>query len=79
MTKDHWFKLQQVAGLRLWMPAPAAMSTVMEVFNKDRLAHYLEPPYVCCATDDDESLAKEPDEGCQCVVYGADGDVFFGA
>jgi len=43
MTKDHWFRLHQVEGPRLWMPPPAAMSTVLEVFNEDRLAHPWNP------------------------------------
>jgi hypothetical protein len=32
MTKDHWFELHRVVGPRLWMPPPAAMATILEVF-----------------------------------------------
>ena len=39
----QWFELQKVQGPRLWMPPPAAMETVMEVFNEDRLAHPWNP------------------------------------
>ena len=38
MTKDLWFESRHVKGARLWMPPPAAMRTVMEVFNEDRIA-----------------------------------------
>lgn len=38
MTKDLWFESRHVKGARLWMPPPAAMGTVMEVFNEDRIA-----------------------------------------
>ena len=40
---EQWFELQKVQGPRLWMPPPAAMETVMEVFNEDRLAHPWNP------------------------------------
>ena len=40
---DHWFELQKVSGPRLWMPPPAAMGTVLEVFNEDQLAHPWNP------------------------------------
>lgn len=39
MTPDLWFEARHVEGARLWMPPPAAMETVMEVFNEDRIAH----------------------------------------
>ena len=39
LTPDHWFQLWRVPGPRLWVSPPAAMETVMEVFNEDRLAH----------------------------------------
>ena len=39
MTPQTWFELRDVKGPRLWMPAPAAMEVVMEVFNEDRIAH----------------------------------------
>ena len=38
VTKDNLFDLHKVEGPRLWMP-PAAMETIMEVFNEDRMAH----------------------------------------
>ncbi|KAL7533011.1 hypothetical protein ACHAXR_004993 [Thalassiosira sp. AJA248-18] len=37
------FELQHVEGARLWMPPPAAMETVMELFNEDRIAHPWNP------------------------------------
>ena len=43
VDKDHWFILNKVSGPRLWMPPPAAMATVMEVFNEDRVAHPWNP------------------------------------
>jgi|SaaInl85LU_5_DNA_1037374.scaffolds.fasta_scaffold15347_4 hypothetical protein len=39
MSPDLWFEARSVEGARLWMPPPAAMETVMEVFNDDRIAH----------------------------------------
>ena len=39
VTKDNLFDLHKVEGPRLWMPPPTSMETVMEVFNKDRMAH----------------------------------------
>lgn len=38
MGKDLWFESRHVKGARLWMPPPAAMRTIMEVFNEDRIA-----------------------------------------
>ena len=38
-TKDNLFDLLNVEGSRLWMPPPAAIKTIMVVFNDDRLAH----------------------------------------
>ena len=43
MTPQLWFELRDVKGPRLWMPAPAAMEVVMEVFNEDRIAHPRNP------------------------------------
>ena len=43
VTKDNMFELKDVDGARLWMPPPAAMETVMEMFNEDRLAHPTAP------------------------------------
>jgi hypothetical protein len=39
VTKDNMFELKNVDGARLWMPPPATMETMMEMFNEDRLAH----------------------------------------
>ena len=39
VTKDNMFDLHKVEGPKLWMPPPAVMETIMEVFNKDRMAH----------------------------------------
>ena len=39
IDRDNMFELYQVEGPRLWMPPPAAMETVMELFNEDRIAH----------------------------------------
>lgn len=41
--KDQWFELKGVDGARLWMPPPAAMETVMDIFNEDRIAHPWNP------------------------------------
>ena len=43
LSKEDMFDLQQVEGPRLWMPPPAAMETVMELFNEDRIAHPWNP------------------------------------
>ena len=40
VTKDNLFDLDTVEGPQLWMPPPAAMETIMEVFNEDRMAHH---------------------------------------
>jgi hypothetical protein len=38
LTPTNWFTLSEITQPRLWMPPPAAMSTVLELFNDDRLA-----------------------------------------
>ena len=38
VTKDNLFDLHKVEDPRLWMSPPAAMETVIEVFNEDRMA-----------------------------------------
>ena len=37
LSPKDWFDLKSVSGPRLWMPPPAAMVTVLEMFNEDRL------------------------------------------
>ena len=37
LTPTDWFTLSEVNQPRLWMPPPAAMTTVLELFNDDRL------------------------------------------
>ena len=37
LEPDDWFNLKEIKGHRLWMPPPAAMATVMEVFTEDRI------------------------------------------
>eukprot|EP00985_Skeletonema_marinoi_P028317 scaffold24532_cov80-Skeletonema_marinoi.AAC.2 len=39
LTKEDWFNLHETPGHRLWIPPPAAMSTVMEVFAEDHLVN----------------------------------------
>lgn len=39
LTKEDWFNLHEIPGHRLWIPPPAAMSTVMEVFAEDHLVN----------------------------------------
>ena len=40
VTKDNLFDLHKVEeGPRLWMPPPATMGSIMEVFNEDRMVH----------------------------------------
>jgi hypothetical protein len=39
LTPEDWFELHTMDEPRLWMPPPAAMETVMEMFNEDRMAH----------------------------------------
>ena len=39
VTKDKLFDIDTVEGPRLWLPPLAAMETIMEVFNEDRMAH----------------------------------------
>ena len=38
LKPDDWFELRDIDEPRLWMPPPAAMETVAELFNEDRLA-----------------------------------------
>ena len=42
LSPDYWFQLHIQDRPRLWTPPPAAMETVVEVFNEDCLAH----PYI---------------------------------
>eukprot|EP00956_Cyclotella_meneghiniana_P002842 scaffold3367_cov32-Cyclotella_meneghiniana.AAC.1 len=37
LEPTDWFELRKVVGPRLWIPPPAAMETVIERFNEDRL------------------------------------------
>ena len=39
ITKDNMFELNKVSGTRIWIFPPAAMETVIECFNEDRVAH----------------------------------------
>ena len=39
VTKEMMFELNTVEGARLWVPPPAAMEVVMEMYNEDRIAH----------------------------------------
>ena len=39
LEPDDWFELYDIATPRLWGPPPAAMETIVELFNEDRLAH----------------------------------------
>ena len=43
VTKERMFELNRVRGARLWMPPPAAMETVVGLFNEDRIAHPWNP------------------------------------
>lgn len=39
LTPTDWFELYKLEAPRLWVPPPAAMETVVELFNEDRIAH----------------------------------------
>jgi hypothetical protein len=39
LSPTDWFSLRDIKGHRLWMPAPASMEAVVEVFNEDRLVN----------------------------------------
>ena len=39
LAPEDWFSLHTLEEARLWVPPPAAMETVVELFNDDRLAH----------------------------------------
>jgi len=39
LKPEDWFDLHNNSEPRLWIPPPAAMETVVELFNEDRLAH----------------------------------------
>ena len=39
MEPEDWFRLHEVKGHRLWIPPPAAMETVMELFAEDHLVN----------------------------------------
>ena len=43
IDKNRWFGIQHIIGPGLWMPPPVDMQTVMEIFNKDRIAHPWNP------------------------------------
>ena len=38
LRPEEWFSLRDILTPRLWVPPPAAMETVVELFNDDRLA-----------------------------------------
>eukprot|EP00984_Skeletonema_dohrnii_P024304 scaffold13420_cov135-Skeletonema_dohrnii-CCMP3373.AAC.1 len=39
LTPKDWFSLYEIKSHRLWIPPPAAMETVVELFNEDRLVN----------------------------------------
>ena len=39
LAPNDWFLLHEINQPRLWIPPPAAMPTVLEVFNDDRMAN----------------------------------------
>jgi len=39
LSPEDWFSLHTIQKARLWLPPPAAMETVVELFNEDRLAY----------------------------------------
>lgn len=39
LEPGDWFRLHEIKGHRLWMPPPAAMETVMELFAEDHLVN----------------------------------------
>ena len=39
LEKEDWFRLHEIPGHRLWIPPPAAMTTVMELFAEDHLVN----------------------------------------
>ncbi len=39
LTPTDWFRLHEISGHRLWIPPPAAMTTVMEQFAEDHLVN----------------------------------------
>ena len=43
LSPDYWFQLHIQDRPRLWTPPPAAMETVVEVFNEDCLEHVHTP------------------------------------
>ena len=47
LSPEDWFLLHTFSTPRLWMPPPAAMEVVMEMFNEDRLAHPRIPHVFC--------------------------------
>lgn len=38
LSPTDWFQLRTIPGPRLWVPPPAAMETVLEMFSEDRIA-----------------------------------------
>ena len=47
LSAKEWFLLHKINSPRLWMPAPAAMETALELFNEDRLMHPHIPHVFC--------------------------------
>ena len=47
LSPEDWFTLYKVEHPRLWCPPPAAMATVVELFNDDRLPHPKIPHVFC--------------------------------
>lgn len=47
LEPKDWFNLHNIEEARLWMPAPAAMETVLSLFNEDRLTRP-DIPHVFC-------------------------------
>ncbi len=39
LNPEDWFRLRDIRGHRLWIPPPAAMETIVEVFNEDRIVY----------------------------------------
>jgi hypothetical protein len=47
LEPEDWFSLHEIEEARLWMPPPAAMETVISLFNEDRLTRP-DIPHVFC-------------------------------
>ena len=76
LETEDWFELHTQDITRLWKPPPAAMETVVELFNEDHLAYPHIPQVFAIPKFDETPVDKAIIQGRGCFVLRQCGTVF---